>query len=98
MNDFQTSLAGAVSEMAYAKNHHWLKLTDGDGNATMLIEHGLVKWSCQGCKFLFFTAMNPGRLCCPSCGGAADPLWVRPQVSLVPEDANAFHFVKTTEG
>lgn len=89
----ESDIPGDVMEFAYAKNHHYLKLRDGEGRETLLIEHGLIRYRCESCECVFFMVSNVASAC-PSCGSRhLAQQWMRPQVSLVPEDESNFEMV-----
>lgn len=98
MRVIESNIAGDVTAFEYAKNHHYLKLRDGDGNETVMVEHGLVKYVCNKCTFEFFTTSNQAN-CCARCGcRELVASWTRPQVALVPENESDFQFVKKDDG
>jgi len=94
----ESNIAGDVTAFEYAKNHHYLKLRDGDGNETVMVEHGLIKYVCTECKFEFFATSNQANHCCRCGSKDITSQWTRPQVSLVPEKESDFQFVIKKEG
>jgi len=93
----ESNIAGDVTAFEYAQNHHYLKLKDSDGNETVMVEHGLVKYTCARCDFEFFTLTSQANRCC-LCGGMdITAEWTRPQVSLVPEKQSDFKFVQKAD-
>jgi len=99
MRIIESNIAGAVKSMEYARNHHYLRLRDPDGRETVLIEHGLVKYICRsksGCGYVFYSETGEANVC-PLCGGnALERQWMRPQVSLVPEQESDFQMLSDT--
>jgi RNA polymerase subunit RPABC4/transcription elongation factor Spt4 len=86
----ETNITGAVLEFTYARNHHYLKLTDQEGNQHMLIEQGLIRYDCTECKYFFYATSNMATSC-PVCKSEElKNAWMKPQVSLIPESASEF--------
>lgn len=86
-----TSLTGVVAAMTYARNHHWLKLKDHKGREVMLVEHGVVRYQCDGCDFAFVTETSLGPTCtCVRCAATMKAQWMKPQVALIPQQESDF--------
>jgi RNA polymerase subunit RPABC4/transcription elongation factor Spt4 len=82
----ETDIVGAVKAFTYVKNCHYLKITDDQGRSTTLLESGLIRYWCVDCSHLHYSPENRSALC-PACGGTRlQQQWMRPQLSLIPED------------
>ncbi len=90
----ESNIPSDVVEFVYAKNSHYLKLRDSEGRETLLIEQGLIRFECGSCSSVFYMKSNMARVC-PTCGSDKQLVkqWMRPQISLVPEDESNFEMV-----
>jgi RNA polymerase subunit RPABC4/transcription elongation factor Spt4 len=96
MRVIESDIAGDVASMEYAPNHHYLKLRDKAGAETVLIEHGLCKYTCDRCDYRFWTETGEANIC-PRCGSKElTAVWTRPQVALVPEKPSDFKLLPKT--
>lgn len=83
-------LSDHVRSAQYVVNHHYIKLTDWDGNELILNPTSMVKYECEDCDHFFFSGFNAGKVKCPFCGGACKPKWGTMQLCFVPEDESGF--------
>lgn len=101
--EFKASTPDHIRGITYRKNHHWIELTDDEGNVTKLNATGIVMYACKttGCKFKMFIPQetdakgqsviaNHGNLPCALCGTWMKPTWIKPQLSFLPEGESAF--------
>ncbi len=87
---FTTNLTESVKELIYAENHHYLTLTDKDGNQITLLENSLVCYKCSACTFEFYSNSNAAQFC-GSCGSLdIKSQWTKPQIALIPESESDF--------
>lgn len=95
----ETDITGSVKEFAYAKNSHYLKLKDDKGSETKLVEHGLLRFWCVPCNYIWFSQENRGNRC-PVCGDAdhISQQWMKPQLALIPEDESSFQMPPKSKG
>ena len=93
----ESNIAGSVASMEYCKNHHYLRLRDADGHETTMVEHGLVKYRCCACAYVFYSATAEANQCALCGHGQLEMMWTRPQVALVPEKESEFQLLKPCE-
>lgn len=86
----ELKLPDHVRSAAYVVNHHYIKLTDWNGNELILNPTSMVKYECSDCDHFFFASWNAGKACCPFCGGNCDPKWGTMQLCFVPDDESKF--------
>lgn len=83
-------LSDNVRSAQYVVNHHYIKLTDWDGNELILNPTSMVKYECEDCDHFFFACWNSGKALCPFCGGKCKTKWGSMQLCFVPEDESNF--------
>jgi hypothetical protein len=88
-----TSLPDFVHGFRYVKNHHFIELTDNDGNKVTLNAGGIMLGDCKECKAKVAAFENRERMICTHCGGQVTWQWTRPQLAFVPEKESDFKSV-----
>lgn len=93
----ETDIPGHVKMFHYVRNHHYLKLRDKEGNETKLVEYGLIQYLCEKCDFKFWAECNRANHC-PCCNAPElEQVWMKPQLSLVPETESDFKMTVVKE-
>ena len=87
---FEVNLHEDVRGCEYVKNHHYIKLTDKNGNKLILNPISMVKYTCVACNHIFFAEFNSGGASCPFCIGETEAQWGSMQLCFVPEDESEF--------
>lgn len=94
----ESNIPNDVKSFEYGKNHHYLRLQDGDGNETVMVEYGLIKYQCEKCRFIFFALTHQANHCARCGYSGLKPQWTRPQVALVPEQESDFKMSVKKDG
>ena len=89
-----TDIPGEVKSFHYVRNHHYLKLQDREGNEALLLEYGVIMYSCEACGFRWWSEENRAAVCPCCCCEEIKQQWVSPQVALLPEKESGFQLIK----
>jgi len=90
MTNIEAVLPECIHTFTYVKNHHFIKLTDDDGNSTTLRARDIIQFTCHKCNSVFWMGTNQAAHC-PTCLSedlAKD--WVDLQLSFIPESESKF--------
>jgi hypothetical protein len=86
----ESNSPSGVKEFTYAKNCHYLKLIDDQGKEIKLVEQYLIRYWCISCSYIWYS-MDDKSKNCPCCQKTKiSQIWMKPQVSLVPETETDF--------
>ena len=84
------SLPEIVHGIEYVTNHHYIKLTDKEGNKLKLNAKSLLMGRCITCKQVFYVQSRMGNMVCPHCCGVVKWSWGKFQTGFVPEEESGF--------
>ena len=91
MMKIYTHLPDEIKMFTYAKNHHFIELTDTNGNIAKLNADSVLVGQCLSCGAKLIAFSNMGEMSCTHCGSTNTKwLWANPQLSFIPEKESAF--------
>lgn len=79
-----------LKSVLYVRNHHFIELTDEQGNTIRLIAKSMIRGLCKTCGQTIYAETRSGAMTCPHCFGAVGWVWGKAQISFVPEDESSF--------
>ena len=79
-----------VQAVHYARNSHYIKLTDCKKRTTKLFAKKTMRFKCSGCGWSMIAENMDEQLPCPKCSNPLDAQWGKLQLCFLPDDESEF--------